>query len=71
MGFAQIGPLTAAFQAIAAAIGAGIVLSGFAFGAVRLATGQPRWVLEKHVLTDGFIGGLAALAIALIDLILY
>jgi hypothetical protein len=71
MCFAQIGPLTVAFQAMAAAIGAGIVLGGFVFGTVRLLVGKPRWVLERHVLTDGFIGGLSALAIALIDLILY
>lgn len=69
MGLAQIGPLTAVFEGLAAAVGAGIVLGGFALGIYRLATRHPREELEARVLMDGYAGGLLGVLIALIDLV--
>jgi hypothetical protein len=67
MTFAQIGPLTAGIEALATAVGAGIVLGSLAIGVARLLSGQSRQVLEAHVLTDGLIGGISGVVIACID----
>jgi hypothetical protein len=67
---AQIGPLTAGVEALATAVGAGVVLGSFAMGIGRVLAGQPRWMLEDYVLTDGLLGGLFGLTITLIDAII-
>lgn len=69
MAVAQIGPLTSAFEALATGVGAGILLGGFASGVYRLATKRPRKELEGRVLTDGYVGGVAAVLVVLIDLV--
>jgi hypothetical protein len=68
MAVAQIGPLTSAFEALAAVVGAGIVLGGFASGVYRLAATRPRDELETRVLPDGYAGGVVAILVVLIDL---
>jgi len=68
MVIAQIGPLTAAVEALATAVGAGIVLGGFVLGVWRVLFGQPRRVREARVLTDGYVGGLSGVALVLIDM---
>jgi hypothetical protein len=68
MALAQIGPLTAVFEAFAAAVGAGIVLGGFALGIYRLTMRRPRDELEARVLADGYAGGLVGVLVTLIDL---
>jgi len=70
MALAQIGPLTAGIEALATAVGAGIVLGSFAMGIGRVLAGQPRWVLETFVLTDGLLGGISGLVVALIDAVI-
>lgn len=66
---AQIGPLTALFESIATAVGAGILLGGFVAGIYRLVREWPRQDrLEAHVLIDGYAGGLAGVAVVLLDL---
>jgi hypothetical protein len=57
-------------EAMAAAVGAGIVLGSFAIGTVRFLAGRPRHALEAHVLTDGYLGGLIGVAVAVVDLVL-
>jgi hypothetical protein len=70
MELAQIGPLTAAFETVATAVGAGIVLGGFAFGTARHLAGWPRKALEARIVTDGYIGGVVGVLVILGDLIL-
>ena len=70
MAFAQVGPLTTAFELLATVVGAGIVLGSFALGVFRLAMRQPRAELEGRVLTDGYVGGLAGLFLMTIDLVI-
>jgi len=70
MAFAQIGPLTTLFEGFATAVGAGIVLGGFAAGIYRLAVKQPREEIEARVLVDGYFGGIVGALVSCIDLIL-
>jgi NAD kinase len=70
MALAQIGPLTAILEALATAVGAGIPLGGFAMGTVGLLARWPRRELAARALTDGYAGGIGALLILLIDLLL-
>ena len=70
MALAQIGPLTAVFEAVAAAVGAGIVLGSFSIGTFRLTIRQPRSEIETRVLADGYTGGIAGVFVVCLDLIL-
>jgi hypothetical protein len=69
MAVARIGPLTGILEALAAAVGAGILLGGFTIGLCRMIAGRPRRTLEMHVLTDGYFGGAAAVIVVLLDLV--
>jgi hypothetical protein len=64
---AQIGPITFVVEAVATAVGAGIVLGSFGIGTVRLLRGWPRQVVEAHVLTDGYFGGGLGVFVVLVD----
>jgi hypothetical protein len=68
--FAQIGPLTGVFEALATAVGAGMVLGGVAAGILGLLRGSPRTDIEEYALVSGYVGGGAGAALALLDLIL-
>lgn len=70
MTFAQIGPLTTVFGALAMAVGAGVLLGTFAVGIVGLVVRWPRRELEARALTDGYVGGGLGALVALLDLIL-
>jgi len=70
MALAQVGPLTVAFEALAAAVGAGIVLGSFAAGIYRLANSQRRLHIETRVLSDGYAGGLVGVLVVCLDLVL-
>lgn len=66
----QIGPLTAVVEALAAAVGAGVVLGGVAIGILDLVQGSSRADLESDALAGGYIGGGVGAFLALTDLIL-
>lgn len=70
MSLAQIGPLTALLEALAAAVGAGIVLGSFAAGTYRLVVRRPRSEIEARVLPDGYSGGVVGAFVVCLDLIL-
>jgi hypothetical protein len=70
MDFAQIGPLTPLLEGAAAAVGAGILLGGFATGVAGLMLAWPRRDFEGRVLRDGYIGGLLGVVVVIVDLVL-
>jgi hypothetical protein len=70
MTFAQIGPLTAAFEALATAVGAGVLLGSFAVGTFGLVAKWPRKELGARALTDGYVGGGVGVLVSLLDLVL-
>lgn len=70
MTFAQIGPLTSMLEAVATAVGAGILLGGFVTGFAGLIEGRPRRELENRILADGYRGGALGAGVVLVDLIL-
>lgn len=67
---AQIGPFTAMLEAMAASVGAGVILGGVSLGTVRFAAGWPRSRIERRALTDGYLGGLCGAAMAVCDVLL-
>lgn len=69
MALAQIGPATSAFETLATAVGAGVLLSGVFIGLAGMAAGWSRGELAKRSLTDGYIGGLAGVGVVVIDLL--
>lgn len=70
MELAQIGPLTTMLEAVAASVGAGIVLGSVSIGATRLARGWARQRIERRALTDGYMGGMVGAIAAVIDIVL-
>jgi hypothetical protein len=67
---AQIGPFTAVLEAVATAVGAGVVLSGTLAGFVGFALRKPRQWTEHTVLFAGYGGGALGAGLALADFIL-
>jgi hypothetical protein len=70
MAVAQIGPLTAVVEALATAVGAGVVLGGVAAGIWGLARGSSRVEIEGSALFNGYAGGGFGAVVALVDVIL-
>lgn len=70
MAIAQIGPVTSAVEALAAVVGVGIVLGGFAMGVLRVMSKRPRAEVEGQILTAGYVGGLVGFGSVLLDLLL-
>jgi hypothetical protein len=70
MDLGQVGPLTMVLEATATAVGAGVVLGSFGSGLVGLLLGDSRAAFEARVLRDGYIGGGAAVLVALADITL-
>lgn len=68
MAFAQIGPLTRLLETGAAAVGAGMLLGGFAAGAVGLAMGWPRREFDRWVLLSSYGGGVLAMGLVIVDI---
>lgn len=67
---AHIGFTTTVLESAATSIGAGMLIGGFVFGAVRLVLKWPREKLEKWALGDGYFGGLFAVALLIFDLLM-
>lgn len=63
----EIGPLTSAMEALAAAVGAGMLLGGFAVGGTGLVRGLSRRTLDRQVLASGYAGGAFALLLAALE----
>ena len=70
MAFAQVGPLTAVFEAAATAVGAGVVLGSVLVGSILLVVNLPRREIEGGALVGGYAGGGVGALIALTDAIL-
>jgi hypothetical protein len=68
MVFAQIGPLTGLLESFAAAVGAGMLLGGFAAGLVALIRGWPRRLFDRSVLESSYAGGAVAIIVILADI---
>ncbi len=66
---AQIGLLTSAAEVLATAVGSGMLLGSFGGGTFGLLARRSRRRLEERVLTDGYYGGILALAFAIADAI--
>ena len=69
MALGQIGLLTNAAEALATAVGAGMLLGSFGIGALGLVAGRSRRALEERVLTDGYFGGILGMILAMVDLV--
>ncbi|HEX5928875.1 MAG TPA: hypothetical protein VFY48_05730 [Solirubrobacterales bacterium] len=69
MAAGQIGFFTNVMEALATAVGAGIVLGGFLAGAVGAIAGWPRVLRDERVLITGYGGGIAGVVAAVIDLL--
>jgi hypothetical protein len=65
----QIGFLTTAAEAFAAAVGAGMLLGSFGAGVLGLLVGHSRRSLEQRALVSGYYGGLLGVALAMLDLV--
>jgi hypothetical protein len=67
LSLAQIGPLTTLMESLATAVGAAMLLGAFVVGATGVVLGVKRIWLEAIVLDAGYLGGVAGVALALID----
>jgi hypothetical protein len=56
-------------EAAATVVAAGIILGGFVMGVAGFLAGWPRQELDERVLTDGYLGGLVGVSVAVIDLV--
>jgi hypothetical protein len=70
MAWGQIGFFTDATEVLATAVGAGILLGGFLAGSVGIVAGLPRSRRDKGVVSAGYVGGMIAILLVLIDLAL-
>lgn len=70
MALGQIGPFTALLESVATAVGAGMLLGGFALGSAAFVVGSARPELAERALTDGYLGGFVALGLILLDTVL-
>jgi len=68
MALGQIGLVTDFVEALASAVGAGMLLGGFAIGSAGTVLGWPRAKLEKWALASGYGGGAFAVLMASFDL---
>jgi len=68
MALAQIGLFTGVLEALAAAVGAGMVIGGFLAGLYGLLAGWNRHDLRAEALDAGYVGGAAGAIAAVIDL---
>ncbi len=68
MALAQVGPLTAAFEAFATAVGAGMVIGGFVVGFYGLCAGLTREGMQAEAVEGGYVGGIVGVLAVLVDL---
>ncbi|HEX3609566.1 MAG TPA: hypothetical protein VHU14_07880 [Solirubrobacterales bacterium] len=62
--------MTTVFEAMATAVSAGVVLGGFTMGIAGLALGWSKREIGYRALTDGYMGGIAGVVFALLDVVL-
>jgi hypothetical protein len=67
--FANAGPLTGAFEELATAIGAGIVVGSFVAGIASFVSRRLRQPSEKWTVTGGYFGGGLALMLLTVDIV--
>lgn len=70
MVLAQVGPLTTITEALATAVGAGVVLCSVAAGLRNLARGMARADIEGDALGAGYVGGGVGALLACFDVLL-
>jgi hypothetical protein len=68
VGLVEIGFLTSVTEALAAAVGAGMLLGGFSAGSAGVVFGWGRSELDRRVLMCGYVGGIVAVLLAAIDI---
>ncbi len=66
----RIGPLTEFLESVATAVGAGMLVGGFAIGSAAFIAGRSRQALAERTLTAGYLGGIAGAGAILIDIAL-
>jgi hypothetical protein len=67
--FASAGPVTGAFQELAASIGSGLVVGSFAVGAGSFVSSRSREQSERSAVTGGYSGGGVALVLLGFDIV--
>ena len=70
MPFASTGPTTSVLEALATSVGFGLVFGGFVGGIVNFALTGSLGESEKWTLIGGYFGGLGALVLLAIDILL-
>jgi hypothetical protein len=70
MNLAGIGPVTSMLESAAAAVGASMLLGGFAIGLLGGILGWPRPMLEARVLKGGYFAGVGGAAGLIVDIII-
>jgi hypothetical protein len=67
--FASAGPVTGAFQELAASIGSGLVVGSFVVGVGGFASRRSREQVERSAVTGGYSGGGVALVLLAFDIL--
>jgi len=70
MALGRIGFFTTAIEALATAVGAGILLGGFLAGSIGMVAGWSRPLRDERTIFVGYVGGMAAVLFVLVDLAL-
>jgi hypothetical protein len=70
MATGQVGSVTAAVEALAAAVGAGMLLGGFVAGSIGIAAGWSHPSLDRWVVLGTYFGGSVGVGLAAFDLFL-
>jgi F0F1-type ATP synthase membrane subunit c/vacuolar-type H+-ATPase subunit K len=65
----RVGPATALFEAVAACIGSGLVIGGFAAGVGEALWRRPRRHAESRAVIGSYIGGTGALLALALDIV--
>jgi hypothetical protein len=66
---ASVGPATGLFESLAASIGAGAVVGGFAVGGASFALTRSRARSEGNAVGGGYFGGLVSLFALVFDIL--
>ena len=70
MAFGDTGPATTVLAALAASIGSGLVVGGFVGGGASFAATGSQKASERWALICGYVGGLIALMLRAIDIVM-
>ena len=69
MALGDAGPMTSVLAALATSIGFGLVVGGFAAGAMGFASTHSQAASEKWAFLGGYGGGFVALGLRVIDIL--